>query len=61
MAIEIVSMWFDNFEEKLTWLLENEDETRRIGMNGKKLFDEGYSPRRTAEQIMDFFLKGGCA
>jgi hypothetical protein len=52
-----VSYNFDNLEEKLSWLLANEDEIKRIRLNGRKTFDIGYDVVRTANLITDYFLE----
>ncbi len=50
-----VSFDLDNIEDKLSWLLANEDEIKRIRLNGRKTFDAGYDPVRTANLITDYF------
>ena len=50
-----VSFNLDNLEDKLSWLLANEDEIKRIGENGRTLFNTGYVPRKTAEIILKYF------
>jgi hypothetical protein len=45
----------ENLEDKLSYLLANEDEIKRIAENGRKAFDEGYLPRKTAELILNYF------
>jgi hypothetical protein len=51
----------ENLEEKLSILLKDEEAIRFIAENGYQLFKEGYSPERTAKQIVDYFKGGQCS
>jgi len=50
-----VSFNLENLDDRLSNLLKDEERINFIAENGNQLFKEGYNPRRTAEQVMEFF------
>lgn len=50
-----VSFNLDNLEEKLNWIMGDEERMKMIGDNGRKTFLEGYRPEKTAGQITEYF------
>ena len=50
-----VSFNLDNLEEKLKYLLNDEDRIKVISENGRKAFVEGYRPDKVATQILEYF------
>jgi len=53
--ISYVSFNMDNLEEKLSNLINDEEKIKYITEDGNKVFKIGYNPRRTAEEILQFF------
>ena len=54
-----VSFNLDNLEGRLRDILTDRDLTLYIIDRGKTLFNIGYSPQRTGEKILDYFLGRG--
>lgn len=50
-----VSFNLDNLEEKLTDTMKDDERLKRISENGRNLFDKGYCPKKTGEQILEYF------